>query len=114
MACLFLPILAILTILPLSISSQAIDKTVIVGSTVNIDCQSNIAPTWQWFGPKSAKNRILAINGNQHPDFTDDRFTFQKKGSTYSVTIKDIKVPDAGTYACVGDKYTTIIVNILR
>ena len=114
MACLFLPILAILTILPLSISSQAIDKTVIVGSTVNIDCQSIIAPTWQRFGPKSAKARILAINGNRHPGFTDGRFTFEKKETTYSITITSIKVSDAGTYACVGDKYATTIVNILR
>ena len=75
---------------------------------------SNIAPTWQWLGSKSAKNRILAINGNQHPDFIDDRFTFQKKETKYSVIIERVRISDAGTYACIGDKYATTIINILR
>ena len=107
----FLLISSILILLPLE--SFAKDKTITVGSTVNISCQSNIAPTWQWFGPQSKNHKILAINGKKHPDLTDDRITFQKNDLLYSVTIKSSKLSDAGTYACVGDTYATTIVNVI-
>ena len=96
------------------VSATEVHRIFILGTTQTISCQSSYPPPWTKIGRTHGDVTIIGVNGEKHAGWNNPRYSFTQNASTYSITISDVRLSDAGKFICGSDKAIAYIVTILR
>ena len=88
-----------------------------IGDDIQLECDSNYAPPWMWFGPKSGDFKTLSGNGLQpSPKLKDARFSFGEiRGENrFFLRLSSLRLKDAGKFVCDGEPTTNFFLTVFR
>ena len=104
-------VIFVFSLISTSNAANSVSVTVLSGASAHLSCNSSFPPVWAKVNPTY---KTLAINGQKHPSFNDNRFTFSKKETTYNMKISQVSSLDAGNYVCDGLKSNSFVLNVIR
>ena len=97
-----------------SLAESVSKRTVFVGSSLELSCQSSFPPPWNWFGKGSKFQMLTATGLKPHPQLQNVRYSFYSDASSYFLRIEDVAFADAGKFRCETDTSISTILSVIR
>ena len=93
-------------------AAEEVHVNFIVGEIGRLTCRSSYPPPWT----KSSQGdmKIIGVNGKKYSNWDEPRFAFSSEDRNYSIRISQVRLVDAGKYACGSDTPVTFILTVLR
>ena len=110
----FLFVLTISQMPWLTVASDELHWTSLLGSDVEFSCSSSYPPFWNKFGSAVGDFHIVGANGKRHPNWNEPRYFFVTTKSEYFLRISDLQLADAGKFICGSDSPKSFVLTVLR